>query len=116
MIKGEPAALRLAELLDGAFMSAVNYGEVVAKLSEAGVPASDIAAQTAQLGFTVLPHDQADATAAGLLRLITRAAGLSMGDRACLALAAKLAAVALTADRAWQAVQSDVPVTIQFIR
>ena len=44
----------------------------------------------------------------------TRGQGLSLGDRACLALAHRLGATALTTDRAWSRV--DVGVAIEVIR
>jgi ribonuclease VapC len=48
------------------------------------------------------------------LRPATRPNGLSLGDRACLALAQKRGAVALTADRTWASV--DVPVEVRVVR
>jgi PIN domain nuclease of toxin-antitoxin system len=50
---------------------------------------------------TVEPFTTADAIEAARLRPLTRAAGLSLGDRACLALARRHGAVAITADAAW---------------
>jgi PIN domain nuclease of toxin-antitoxin system len=53
---------------------------------------------------------------AGLLFSLTGAAGLSLGDRACLALARRRAATALTADRAWARVAEAVGVEVELIR
>jgi PIN domain nuclease of toxin-antitoxin system len=50
--------------------------------------------------------------AAGLMRRETRAVGLSLGDRACLALALRRGAVALTADRAWERAGSGAGVEV----
>jgi hypothetical protein len=50
-----------------------------------------------------VPFDEESAIQAGLLYSATHTAGLSSGDRACLALAMSKNAVAVTTDRAWQA-------------
>ena len=50
------------------------------------------------------------------LRLATRTAGLSLGDRACLALAAELGAPALTADRSWTGIAEAAGVAVQVVR
>ena len=50
----------------------------------------------------VIPFDQEQAVAAGLLRTQTKRFGLSFGDRACLVLAMKLDLPALTADKSWE--------------
>ena len=55
---------------------------------------------------------EAEALEAGWLRTVTRAAGLSLGDRACLALARREALPVVTADRAWQQLALDVPVEL----
>jgi PIN domain nuclease of toxin-antitoxin system len=59
-----------------------------------------------------VPFDEDLAYRAGLLRSVTRSAGLSLGDRACLALAEQLGQPALTADRAWGTVQISIQVDV----
>lgn len=97
----EPGAVEVMTRLERARISAVNAAEVVSRLVERG--ASDAAAEAAipDLMVEVVPFDAAQALAAGLLRRATRPAGLSLGDRACLALAQAEGLPALTADRAW---------------
>jgi PIN domain nuclease of toxin-antitoxin system len=63
---------------------------VVAKLADAGMPGVDIRRALDPLGLDVRQFDAASAYASGLLRPETRSAGLSLGDRACLALARRL--------------------------
>ena len=99
---------------DGAAISAVNLCEVVAKLAEAGSVEADIRAVLATIPLEAVDFDVELAYRAGLLRPLTRHAGLSLGDRACLALAARLGLPALTGDRAWAALQ--LGVTVQVIR
>ncbi len=62
----------------------------------------------------VVPFIDETARLAGNLRLQTKALGLSLGDRACLATAVSLQAVACTADRAWASLQ--VGCAIEVIR
>ena len=50
----------------------------------------------------------------GLLRPITKRAGLSLGDRACLALGAQLGVPVLTTDRSWESL--GLPVEVRVIR
>ena len=56
--------------------------------------------------------DAAQAWRAGLLRRKTQAHGLSLGDRACLALAEVLEVPAMTMDRAWAALDLEVEVIV----
>lgn len=108
----EPSADRVAEQMGGGLMSAVNYAEVMAKLVDRDTPREQILDIIAQLDVEVVPADRNQATIAGLLRSETRAAGLSLGDRICLALAISCGGVALTMDRAWNALQLDVEIQI----
>ncbi len=101
LLGNEPGAEAVLEALPRATISAVNLCEVVAKLADRGMPAEAIAAALEGLDLDPRPFDVTDAYAAGALRPATRAAGLGFGDRACLALAARLGGTALTADRAW---------------
>jgi PIN domain nuclease of toxin-antitoxin system len=101
MLQGEPGAARVIEALPGARISAVNLAEVAGKLIGAGVPEATARAALQGLGLVVDVFDADQAWWAGAALPATRAAGLSLGDRACLALAATRRLPALTADRAW---------------
>ncbi len=98
--------------MSGACMSAVNLSEVIAKLIDRGAPGEAVVADLAELDLEVVDVDRRQAELAGLMRGKTRAQGLSLGDRACLALAAHLGATAVTADRAWANVEVGVAVEI----
>jgi ribonuclease VapC len=101
LLQNEPGAEVVADLLPHGVMSAINLSEVVAKLTDHGMPLE--AAREAIDGLPIDVHsfDRDAAFAVGELRRATRRAGLSLGDRACLALAAHLGVAAVTADRAW---------------
>ena len=103
LLQDEPASEVVAALLPGAIISAVNLSEVVAKLVDAGMPDEAVRAVLGGLSIDVRPFDEAAAFEAGALRRRIRHAGLSLGDRACLALAKRLGLRAVTADRAWAA-------------
>lgn len=110
----EPGAEKITMLLDGAIMSSVNLAEVVAKLSAHGMPSHDIETLFENLGLQIEGFDEKRAMATGLLIQRTARAGLSLGDRACIALAEELGFPTITADKAWSKINS--PAKIQFIR
>ncbi len=114
VIAGEPGAdvvLAAAESSD-ALVGAVNLAEVATKLIERGVDRALAETQIGRLPFACVAFDQRLAYVAGELRAATRDRGLSLGDRACLALAVERGAKALTADRAWDALDVGVPIDV----
>jgi ribonuclease VapC len=102
---GEPGAEGVEKRLPGSVMHTVNYAEVLSKLAERGLPPEAAEQQLEQVGLSqvirVDPGTPADALAVARLRPLTRSAGLSLGDRYCLALAGRLGVPAATTDRAW---------------
>ena len=114
LLNDEPGADLVASALAQASVSAVNYSEVVAKLADSGMPEDAIREALDGLGLDVVAFDSECALAAGLLRPVTKALGLGLGDRACLALSKSKGAVALTTDRVWQ--DLNFGVAIQMIR
>jgi PIN domain nuclease of toxin-antitoxin system len=100
--------------LNGAAISAVNLAEVLTRLRDLAVPADRVDAALAELSFDVAAFDEGQARVAAELRAVTRRAGLSLGDRACLALARHLQCSVVTADRAW--IELDVGVEVILIR
>jgi ribonuclease VapC len=83
------------------WISAVNYNEVLTKLIDRGAPEDKIADSIMQLELKVLPYDEEQAVQSAWLRSSTKQYGLSLGDRACIALAQAHKARVLTADRVW---------------
>ncbi|MDH4393367.1 MAG: type II toxin-antitoxin system VapC family toxin [Aquabacterium sp.] len=87
---------------DDALISSVNQAEVFAKLLDRGLSEADITAIAQQLPLQVVPFSAQQARTAASLRPATRALGLSLGDRCCLALASEQpGAQVVTADRPW---------------
>lgn len=119
-LQGEAGAERVATALtQGTAISAVNWAEVLSKLSERGKSPQQVSVQLRALGLLdqaiqIYPVDEALALMIAELLPSTRTAGLSLGDRACLALALKLNLPALTADKAWSKVSAGV--MVQLIR
>mgnify|MGYP003629046341 CR=1 FL=1 len=110
----EPFENIAPEEIAGSTISAVNLSEVLATLQSAGIAAADATSATDALEMTVVAFDIAHAEIAATLRVPTRGAGLSLGDRACLATARIAAEPAITADRAWAGL--DVGVEVILIR
>lgn len=110
----EPGAEVVAEALDRAVISAVNLAEVATKLTERGVSLGHIQHLVSALKVGVIDFDNVLSYRVAALRASTKDAGLSLGDRACLATAQSLGATALTTDRSWTRV--NVGVEIQVIR
>ncbi len=99
----------------GAMISAVNLAEALSTLTARGQDPADVASELTARGLldgaiTVAPFTTADAIEAARLRPLTRQAGLSLADRACLALARRLATSVLTSDHAWSSLALDVDV------
>ena len=100
--------------LEGAIIGAVNLSEVMAKLVDRGMAEPHARAALGALGLEVAPFDTELALRAGALRPLTKPLGLSLGDRACLALGIHLALPDMTAERSWQ--DLSLPISILRIR
>lgn len=116
LLKAEPGADMVAAAIGDARMSTVNIAEVVSHFAHLGMPSAAIDAMLSALPITQIPADAALAHTAGHLRPLTASAGLSLGDRFCLALARHERLPAWTADRAWLDVAHNVGVAVQLIR
>jgi ribonuclease VapC len=105
VVFSEPGAQRAEGLMEvgDAVISSVNHAEVIARLLERGMSDTEVDAVCEGLQLQVLPFNASQAVASGRLRPATRALGLSLGDRCCLALAqAHRGAQVVTADRLWK--------------
>ncbi|MGF1524260.1 MAG: type II toxin-antitoxin system VapC family toxin [Leptolyngbyaceae cyanobacterium] len=87
------------------FISVVNWAEVLSTVGMNGGNIDDLASKMAQKEFgklAVTPIPEADAVQIGKLRSKTKHLGLSLGDRACLALGLRLESTILTSDIIWK--------------
>lgn len=110
----EPGGGRAIGHARSPLVSAVNYAEICTRLTDLGMNPETIEGSLKMLRLDVVPFDKEQAERVAALRNATRSSGLSLGDRACLALGASREALVLTADRAWRAL--DLPIQIEQVR
>ena len=115
-LQREPGAGSVRAVLGSALMSTVNWTEVVQKAADSERDAAELRAALESLGLALEPFSAAQAEIAALLRRTTTALGLSLGDRACLALAIERGERILTADRIWERLRPEVGIGIEVIR
>lgn len=118
LIYDEPAAGRVAEVLRrGALISTVNWAEVLSDMAERG-EAVDVSAPRARsmiekVGtLDLVPFDEAQSQQSARLRTRTRSLGLSLADRACLALGRIRRLPVLTTDRAWRSLHPSIKIEV----
>lgn len=109
----EPGAQIVARLLnDPTLIGTVNLAEAHAKLIERGRIPDDAWIALRSLGCEIVPLLEDHARIAAELITITRRLGLSLGDRACLALAIERKAKVYTADRNWKDLSLDIEIEV----
>jgi ribonuclease VapC len=111
-IHGEPGGEVVAGVVGEALISSVNLAEVVTKLVERTGSLDLARAALGMANVDVVDFDRLQAEEVGALVTRTRSRGLSLGDRACLTLAARETAPVLTADRIWSTLNLDVDVRL----
>jgi len=111
---GEAGREQVAASLAKSRITTLNLAEVVSNMVETGISPYETEMQLGRLPSLVVTLDRDLAIQAGLLRQATRHKGLSLGDRACLALAMRERLPVMTADRAWS--DLDLPVEVVLIR
>lgn len=116
MLNDEPGGAKVADTIASARIGVINYAEVVSHFVRLGMPERDIDAMLDPLPMEVVPADKGLGKMAGRLRGVTAQAGLSLGDRFCLALALRDGLPAWTADKAWKTVEKDIGVEVVTIR
>ena len=113
-LQQEPGSEFVEQVLGHSLMSSVNWAEVLQRHRARGVPSASLLSELMALGFGVVNFSAQDAAVAADIFQPTRNLGLSLGDRACLALGISLGFTVLTADRAWK--DLTLPVKIDLIR
>ncbi len=112
VLNEEEGASVVAPFLDGAAMSAVNWSETVQKAARRGIATQGLRNEVEALGVRIVAFDPLQAEEAAALWPQTTAAGLSLGDRSCLALARREAVPAVTTDRSWSSVSVGVQIHV----
>ncbi len=112
----EPGADVVEAHYEAGVVSSVNLSEVVSKLSDRGMPSVEAREFLFGLGLAVRPFDARLACIAGSLRDATRSIGLSLGDRACLALGIAEGVPVVTVDRKWAEISEAVGVEVLLAR
>lgn len=111
-LQSEPGGELVEEKLAVGAISSLNWSEVLQKSLAHGIDVTGLRQDLEALGLVIMPFDADDAEQAA--RLWSQGSGLSLADRACLALGLRLGAPVLTADRLWA--QVSLEVTVQVIR
>jgi PIN domain nuclease of toxin-antitoxin system len=116
LLNAEPGAEQVAEMLlaGSCVLLSVNLAEVLTRLADWQVPLVEANARLDALNLRIVPFDRVLAQRTAELRQPTRHLGLSLGDRACLALAQSLQATVITADRPW--LKLELGIAIECIR
>ena len=112
LLAEEPGADEVEVLLDGAVMSAVNLSEVLQKSEQHGIDTEGLEFDLEALGLELSQFDVPQARAAAEIWARAPRAGLSPGDRACLALADTIGGTAVTTDRRWSGPKHGVRVRV----
>ncbi len=110
----EPGGSYVKPLLPDAFISTVNWCEVVQKLRKNSIDDTVIAKKLSLMGLRFIPFSLEHANKAGELWQATSPFGLSLGDRACLATGLVENQPVITADKVWQ--NLPLSLDIQLIR
>src|SRR5262249_49844086 len=110
----EPGMDRVRSALPDSVMSSVNLAEVITTAIRRGGKLPETVDVLAQLPMETLPFDSQDAILAASLYPATKEKGLSLADRCCLALGARLGVPVLTADTEWTGL--DIGVQVEAIR
>lgn len=119
-LRDEPGAKLVADAIAaGATISTVSLAEVLSRVAARGGDPALLLREATERGLldgaiSVEPFTADDALEVARLRPSTSERGLSLGDRACVALADRLDLPALTADSAWSSI--DLPIEVQQIR
>ena len=111
-LRGEAGADAVEPLIDGSAISAVNWAETMQVLQWRQVGVGDWLGDLEALGIPVIPFSADHANTAAGLWGATHHRGLSLGDRACLAVALSAGVGAITADSTWRDLEVGVEITV----
>lgn len=112
LISEEKGAEIVERYLKDAIISTVNLTEVASYHARKGVPMDEFLQLLNGLALKVIEFDKEQALLAARLVPKTAAHGLSLGDRACIALAITRNLPVLTSDRIWKTIGLGVRVEV----
>lgn len=108
----EQGAEHVAAHLSESCLSAVNLAEVIGRFVRDGYDAHEVLARLATSEIELVPFTPEQAAIAAKLIPKTSRLGLSLGDRACLALALSRSIPALTVDRDWKKLRLGLSIAV----
>jgi ribonuclease VapC len=114
LMNNEAGAQRVRDILAESVIGAANVCETFGRLISAGMTPGDARTSIELLNLEVIPFDTELAYNAGALVPRTKKLGLSLGDRACLALGMALNRTVVTAELLWHRLK--IEVTVEVIR
>ncbi len=112
LLKMEQGHEMVAENLDRAIVSSVNFSEVVTVLARKGFGQEEVIRSLKETFLNIEEFDTEQAIIAAQLDEVTKVHGLSFGDRACLALAKSRNLPVLTADKVWKEIETKIKVKL----
>ena len=113
LLQEEKGSDEVKSLLDRSIMSAVNVSEVLNVLGRNGVSIAESTAHVKDIITEIISFDIEQAALNAKLSSDTSIKGLSLGDRACIALGIQMRLPVYTADRLWQKVNlPDVDIVV----
>jgi len=115
-VLGEYGGDAVFKVLDEASISTVNLAEVYTYAAINAFATDAIDTFFTETGIEVVPFGHDHAVLAGQFAAFTKKTGLSLGDRACLALAKSRQATVLTADRVWANFAAELGLSITLLR
>lgn len=107
LLDAEEGSADIRRFVEGSLISTVNLAEVLQKTEHRGMPTEAIAMHLGEMDMGIVPFDDDMALISARIWSSTRARGLSLADRACLALAIAVNGVAVTTDAAWAGLEID---------
>ena len=114
LLQNETGSVQVHAVLSKALISSVNWAEVIQKLSVFDPNASNIRSELEATGLKIVPFSVQQAEICAELWALTKPYGLSLGDRACIALGMQKKQTVMTADKIWE--KLNVPIKIEVIR
>jgi PIN domain nuclease of toxin-antitoxin system len=108
----EPGHERVFAAIPHSAMTTVNLAEVLSRFVRDGRDVADIGREFAKFPIEWVDFNRTLATMAAGLTPETQPHGLSLGDRACIALGISRRAIVMTADRVWARLKLDVEIEV----